>query len=347
MARQKSTQSPAPDSPIVPDAEVVATQPQVVAETQELPAPASSATLPNKTPLHLAIGAAVALTAAALGYGAALQFPLGASGQASIDPAPLQAEIDALKTASAAHADIAARLAAMQAEIDAAAALPQRIASLEAAISALPKPDPNLAAELATIRARLAQTDPAPMIKAAIAAEIGQVQDSAAAMVAQVETAAQTAITLAAQTALRSALDTGAPFAAAAASLTLPPVLADNAQTGIPSLTALKDSFPDAARAGLEAALRADMGQTWAERVQNFLRNQTGARSLTPREGGDPNAVLSRIEAALRAGNLDAALTEVAALPPAAQTVMADWIATAQLRADALAALDSVTAKGN
>lgn len=325
------------------------TSPPLLASAAPDVAPAAPAKpAASKTALHLAIGAAIALSAAALGYGAALQYPIaGLSAQAAPDLAPLQAQIDALRSASQPSADIAAQLAALSADLDAAAALAPRIAALEAALSALPKPDPNLAADLARIRERLAQTDPAPLIKAAIAAEIGQVQDSAAAMVAQVETAAQTAVTIAAQSALRSALETGAPFASAADSLILPPALADYAQTGIPSLGALKDSFPDAARAGLEAALRDNMGQTWAERAQNFLRNQTGARSLTPREGGDPDAVLSRVEAGLRAGDLIAALAEVAALPPAAKTAMAGWIATAQLRANALAALGSVTAKGN
>lgn len=353
MAEETSPQLPVIASADAPDVTPADLAPSDLAPSGAVPKPddtkpSVAKTAAPKTALHLAVGAAVALGAAALGYGAALQFPIsGAAAPAQTDLAPLQAQIDALNSASQSNADFAAQLAALSADLNAAAALGPRITALEAALTALPKPDPNLAADLARIRERLAQTDPAPLIKAAIAAEIGQVQDSAAAMVAQVETAAQTAVTISAQSALRSALDTGAPFVSAADSLTLPPALADHAQTGIPSLSALKDSFPDAARAGLEAALRDNMGQTWAERAQNFLRNQTGARSLTPREGGDPDAVLSRIEAGLRAGNLDAALTEVAALPPAAKTAMAGWIATAQLRADALAALASVTAKGN
>ena len=82
-------------------------------------------------------------------------------------------------------------------------------------------------------------------------------------------------------------------------------------------------AFPTAARAGLEAALRADMGSSWTERATNFLRAQTGARSLDPREGDDPDAILSRAEAAVSAGDLATALTEIAALPEPAQTAMA------------------------
>lgn len=367
MARKRITPEDAPDAqidtPIADDSAPVpaADNPPPFVEDAALEQPDAAQDMPQsapplqarpKTALHLAIGAAVALGAAGLGYGAALQFPLAGGG--GVNLAPLEAEIAALKSQMAAMPkdDLAMRLAKLEAAPNDAAALTARLTALEAAINAIPKPDPNLAAELADIRARVAQTDPAPAIKAAIAAEIGLVQDSAAAMVAEVQMAAAQAVTLAAQTSLRSALDTGAPYAAAASTLPLPPLLAQYAETGIPSLGALKDSFPDAARAGLEAALRADMGQTWGERVGNFLRSQTGARALTPREGTDPDAILSRVEAALRSANLQAALTEAASLPDAAKGAMAPWIAAAQLRADALAAFDSLiaasqTAKGN
>ena len=144
---------------------------------------------------------------------------------------------------------------------------------------------------------------------------------------------------------LRAALDTGAPYASATSMADLPPVLADHAETGLPSLTALKASFPDAARLALEAALRADMGGTWAERVTNFLRNQTGARSLTPREGNDPDAILSRAEAALNAADLPRALTEIQSLPPEAQTALQDWTTNAALRQSALEAMTALAAK--
>ena len=85
-----------------------------------------------------------------------------------------------------------------------------------------------------------------------------------------------------------------------------------------------------AARAALDAALRADMGQSWADRATNFLRTQTGARSTTARAGTDPDAVLSRAEAALRAHDLATALTEIAALPAPALAEMAAWQALAE-----------------
>jgi hypothetical protein len=224
-------------------------------------------------------------------------------------------------------------------------ALQARIAALEAKLAAAP-PNNDLRAELADIRTKLAQSDPAPAIKAAIAAQMGAVEKTAQDMVARVSDAANQAGRLSAMTLLQAALDTGAPYASAAAQIALPDVLATHAESGIPSLTNLRDTFPDAARAALDAALTTNMGATWGERITNFLRNQTGARALTPREGNDPDAVLSRIDAALMAANMQAVVAEVAALPTAAQTAMQVWIDQAKLRADALAAFATLTKEG-
>ena len=116
-----------------------------------------------------------------------------------------------------------------------------------------------------------------------------------------------------------------------------------NAQGGLPSLQVLRQGFPDAARAALDASLRASKGDTWTERVSVFLRGQTGTRSLIPREGTDPDAVLSRAEAAVTAGDLALALTELAALPDAGKAAMADWLGLAAQRQDAVAAVQALT----
>jgi hypothetical protein len=121
--------------------------------------------------------------------------------------------------------------------------------------------------------------------------------------------------------------------------------LADNATAGLPSLQSLQATFPDTARTALEAALRANMGESWSERVGNFLRTQVGVRSLTPREGPDPDAILSRAEASLSAGDVAQALVEIAKLPTPAQDALAAWRAQAQLRLDAQAALRALLAK--
>lgn len=121
-------------------------------------------------------------------------------------------------------------------------------------------------------------------------------------------------------------------------------MLADHAAAGLPTIASLRDSFPAAARDGLEAALRANMGESWTDRVSNFLRSQTGLRSLTPREGDDPDAVLSRAEAALEAGDVAGALAELERLPDAAKPALADWTASARVRLEAEAAFATLAA---
>ena len=116
--------------------------------------------------------------------------------------------------------------------------------------------------------------------------------------------------------------------------------LTDEAQ-GVPTLTALRDSFPPAAREALALSVKETAGtDTWG-RVKAFFQSQSGARSLTPRAGDDPDAVLSRAEAALRTGDLSATLDELKALPEAGQAVMAEWVANAERR---LAAVDAANA---
>ena len=124
----------------------------------------------------------------------------------------------------------------------------------------------------------------------------------------------------------------------------LPEILTAHAQSGLPSLQTLRAMYPDAARAALDAALRTASSDSWTDRVSVFLRGQTGARSLTPREGTDPDAILSRAEAAMAAGDLTMALTELAGLPDAAKAAMADWLALAGQRQDAVAAVQALTA---
>ncbi|MEP2717498.1 MAG: hypothetical protein ABJP42_13320, partial [Pseudophaeobacter sp.] len=72
------------------------------------------------------------------------------------------------------------------------------------------------------------------------------------------------------------------------------------------------------------------------------VNRHLGARSVTPQEGDDPDAVLSRAEAALQSGDVTTALSEIEALPEAAQTAFADWQSAAQTRLAALAAVDQL-----
>lgn len=271
-------------------------------------------------------------------------------------------ELTTLKTAlaerpaAATDPALEARVAALESAPQADAGLDDRIAALESALAEIrSRPATGGSAGAVDLSALTSQVQAlqqggAARIDAALAA-VQEKIDAAGRQVDEVQAkataAAQKAVSLAAMGRLQAALDTGLPFGSALADLggEVPAALSDAAQTGLPTLGTLRETFPDAARAGIEAALRADMGASWTERAANFLRSQTGARSLTPREGTDPDAILSRAEAALAKGDAATALTEVRALPAEAQAAMSSWTDLAQRRVDAQAAVADLATK--
>lgn len=221
------------------------------------------------------------------------------------------------------------------ADPDAMSALLREVAALRAEVAAQKTAQSTAAAEVTAAadaaRAALAQTE----------AEAQRLRDEAAA-------AAEGVMRRATAARLAAAVQSGTDFAATlqeltAAGVTVPEVLAANA-TGIPTLAALQAEFPPAARAALDAARRADMGDTALDRFQGLLMSSTGARSLTPREGSDPDAILSRAEAALRDGNLAGALTELEAMPDTGRAPLQDWTTRARLRIDAITAAADLAA---
>ncbi len=310
--------------------------------------------------------------AAALGYGVAFYAPLsGLTGQTDTALDALTGRIAALESAPAPAAAedtaLAGRVHALESEArtasdltpvtDAIAALDARVSALESA----PRAENGSAASPDLMAAVAALQDEVDGLKgsgAAVSAEIeaaavdakarlAEAEAQAAQLKFEAEETARKAMAHASVSRLQAALETGAPFASALASLSgqdLPAVLTDAAETGIPSLSALEAAFPDAARAALEASLRADMGASWSERIGSFLQSTTGARSLTPREGTDPDAVLSRAEAAVKAGDLETALTELKGLPPEGQAEMAGFAAMAEQRLAAVKAVAGLSA---
>ncbi|MBK8438750.1 MAG: hypothetical protein IPL38_04340 [Rhodobacter sp.] len=143
---------------------------------------------------------------------------------------------------------------------------------------------------------------------------------------------------------IKAAALSGAPYAeslAALDGLAVPDILRQFADTGMQTPGALAEAFTPAARDALDAARRASGSDGVTGGFWNFLRIQTGARSLEPREGDDPDAILSRAEAAVRAGDILAALDELAALPAEGQSAMEIWMAKAK---DYLAAEQALAA---
>ena len=233
-------------------------------------------------------------------------------------------------------------LATLAARVD---ALDQKLTALPTASASGPDMQPAIARLQAEIDALKTTGLPATVLdeaKAALDAKVSELDGRLAGIKADAEAVAKATVNRAALRQIQAALDSGGPYTSAIADLsdaTLPPVLTDHANSGLPSLASLRDGFPLAARAAIDAALRADMGESWTERLSAFFRGQTGARSLTPREGTDPDAILSRAEGKLSSGDLDGCLTEISALSPEGQAAMADWVAKAQLRLDATAAI--------
>lgn len=306
------------------------------------------------------------ILAAGIGFGLAQYLPLagylgGQNSGASVeemaaitaDLADLRAAVSALPAADT--SGLTTRLDALEARV---AGLPVAdLTPLEARIAALEsRPVGNLsgadAAALAALQAEVgamkaggisqAQVDAA---NAALQAKLDATMAAAEAMQASAALTATRSAQRAAVLQIGAALDSGAAFGSALQALdgvSVPEALGAHAD-GLTSLKSLQDSFPNAARLALDAAVKADMGDGWTERAMSFLRTQVGARSLTPQAGTDPDAVLSRAEAALNAGDVAAALAELDALPDIAKTALAGWRADADARQAAQAALAALT----
>ena len=246
-------------------------------------------------------------------------------GKQGFDPMPLEDRISALES----------RLLAIEKlPADGSGATAAAVAALQADMQAL-----RQAVAAQNTQGAAAETE----------AQLKEVQTIAAETTKNADELAKSVRRLAALGQLRTAFDTGAGYAPSLAELTtqtgsVPAVLTDNADSGLPTMSGVKAAFPPAARLALDAALRANMGESWSERAASFLRSQTGARSLEPREGSDPDAVLSRAEAAVNTGELTTALTELQALPPEAVAALAPWQEMAETRLAAEHAIAALAA---
>jgi hypothetical protein len=286
---------------------------------------------------------------------------------APADPAPAIAEAlapldqrltDALAAALAEQAALTDEVAALTARLAAleAAPLPEvpdlsRLDALDArltAIEALPAGDgaastAALAAQIAALERKLADRPAIDQTEVdAALARLAEAEAEAEARAREASAAAAAAARAAAIEALERAILDGAPFEpelAAVGDPALSAALGAMAATGVATLGALQADFPDAARAVLDLSRQDHAGQGWGARALDFLADQTGARSVTPRAGDTPDAILSRAEAALADGRLPEAITELDALDPGLRASLADWIARAEARASALAAL--------
>ena len=119
-------------------------------------------------------------------------------------------------------------------------------------------------------------------------------------------------------------------------------LLTTHAAGGVPSLTQLKARYPVFAR----RAAAVGVGEEAEGLLSGVLRRVSEVVTIRPVgdvEGSGVGAHLARAEAGLAADDLDGALTEVEALPPAALAAMEGWLVEARAR---LAADKAVAALG-
>ena len=295
------------------------------------------------------------------------------------DPAELIAPLQAgLKEQADALANLRGRVEALppapdlgpvQARIDELAGqvepLSGQIAELSGALAALEGRLGDLDARLTAVEKRPVTQNVAPEVVAAYERELEALRDSLATQRAEVDkmiaaaqakeaearaleqqarAEARRAAIRAVLARLTTAVAAGEGYASIltelkSSGLTVPEILSENAETGVPSLAALREAYPPAARAALAAVRQEAKGKG---DVRSFLERQLGLRSVKPRAGNDADAILSRAEAALTGGDLNRALAELDALPQTAKDAISDWLAQARTRQAAIAAVDDL-----
>jgi hypothetical protein len=308
------------------------------------------------------------IAAGAIGIGAAQYLPddFLPFGTASEDP-----KIDELQAALDAQAT---QIADLNEDVAAAAQAPD-LSGIETAQESIASSVSQISAQMDEIETRLSELDTRltdveqrPITEgasdAAVAAyerELRALQDAMAAQRAEIEdmtaearkleenaeATAQETMRRAALTRIQTALESGTGFAPALADLEstgaqVPEALKAVAEDGVPSLTALQESFPDAARKALATSRSVVSDEGESGGFSDFLFAQLGARSLEPKEGNSPDAILSRAEAALREGRLTDALAEIEGLPEQGRAELSDWSGEAARRLDAISAAQAL-----
>lgn len=317
--------------------------------------------------LPLIIGGVVA---GAIGYGIATFFPLGGTGDSEDMSAQIAQQTQDIAALEAQIADIAIRdLSAIEeqiAQITAATTdqmtavtedMSARLAVIDdrlVEVEKRPNSDGTLSEtalaayqrELEELRADLdAQQETVMSAAAQAEADLATAREEAALLEQAAIAQAQAAAARAALNRVATAVETGAPFAAALADLDvadLPAALTSAADTGVATTAALVEEFPAAARAALATA-RTEGVSDDAGGLGGFLRSQFDVRSTAPRDGSGPDAILSRAEAAVKEGRTADALAELEALPEVARAELTDWTARATERADVLDAIATLS----
>jgi len=152
---------------------------------------------------------------------------------------------------------------------------------------------------------------------------------------------AQAASGALATAALVQAVQTSRPFASELAAVeSLLPQAGDVAalrrvaQTGAPTRTALAAEFPAAAARAIAAARAPGEDAGLIDRLRYALGSIVTIRRVDYVKGDGPHAVLARAEALVDEGDVEGALAELDALPPAARDALTGWRTRAERRAE-------------
>lgn len=350
---EPETASAVPEPETAPEPAKAAPEPvAATAVTQPAPAPAASQPAPRSGFVPLLLGG---LIAGAIGFAvASLTNPPASTDLEQLVATQdgrittLEEELAAqdapdLEPITQAQDDLSARLADVQTELDNLRAdMDSQMAGAAEAGGAGPAPDTQaFEAEIAALRTQLNEmTDIARTELDAARAEAASIEENAAA-------AATAAAGRAALARLQVSIETGAPLGSALDDLQgalgepVPDTLLA-AQDGVPTLAVLQESFPDYARAALTTARAEGVSGEDSTGVGAFLRNQFAVRSVNPRDGDTVDAILSRAQAAVSSGRIADALSEINALPEVARADMVDWTSQAEIRADAVATINTL-----
>lgn len=368
MTRRKDPRPEAdPQADASPVADALPVEPLVVAEPPEPTPPASEPPPPSPPQVIVRRGSFVAPL-----LGGALAAVAG-FGLSHFDILDLRTDGSAAELASLTGelADIKARTAAFDALGGDLAALSDRVARLEtapapelpdmarldaleqrlAAIEAMPADGTAstaaLGAKLADLERRLDALPQAasPEVQEQLDAALQRLDQAEASAKARAEeaTAAAAAVRRTqALDALAARISAGEPFGPELQSVddaALTDVLSPFAETGAPTLAALQAAFPETAREALQIARASRAGDSWSNRVLDFLSAQTGARPLTPLEGDTPEAILSRADFALSESRVADAVAEVRSLEPDVKAALNAWLGQAEAHLAVTAAL--------
>lgn len=233
---------------------------------------------------------------------------------------------------------LAARVAALEQRPAAQGVAPAPAAPdlgpLQARVSALEQRQPP---SLTPLETRIAAIETRQSAESQLAVRITALENADASMQARITANDKAAQRVAVVQSTSAALATGQKLGDLPGA---PSALTRFANTNPPTEAALRLAFPQAARQALAAAhpVSGDkplLTRLWAQ-AQDLVTIRQGDHVLV----GDPTAgMLERARAALDAGDLSAAVTNVATLQGAAGQAMAAWLAQARALLDARAAL--------